>query len=359
MRLTLLYLCMALSTCLRTQAQRGINIEATVDTIINAEMKKGNIPGMAVAIVQNGNVLLEKGYGVRAVNGKEPVDKNTVFAIGSVSKALTAIGIMTLVQQNKIILDSPAVKYLPIIDKKWSMITVKEFMTHTSGIAEVKPGKGLQFQQALAKVEALPMKHTPGTVYEYNDFNYAVMGALLAQVAAQDYLPFMQAKVFNKASMKYTGVGVHSSDTATGYLEKNGVWYPRIYQWKPEDYGVSSGGLQSTINDFVGLSQALRKYDIINAATTAIMWTPFTSSIPVTPGWFLSMAGNNVVIDKNGFGTGIGCMCDFKIVPSKNIYVVIMMNKDLQGSATGPSGVTNQIIHKCFNLPFPKAGPNN
>lgn len=292
MRLTLLYLSIALSACLHARAQKSVNIEATVDSIITQEMNIKGIPGMAVAIVQNGNVLLEKGYGLREEGKSPPVDKNTVFPIGSVSKALTAIGIMILVQQNKINLDSPAVKYLPIIGQTWSTITVKEFMTHTSGIAKVKPGKNVSFDSALAEVEAVPVKHRPGKTEEYNDFNYAVMGALLAQVARQPYLTFMKSNIFDKASMKYTGVGIKSSDTATGNVYiKNGKLKHIIYRWESSDYGVSSGGLQSTISDFVNLSQALRKYEIISAATTTVMWTPFSSKILATPGWFLRRAG--------------------------------------------------------------------
>jgi len=79
------------------------------------------------------------------------------------------------------------------------------------------------------------------------------------------------------------------------------------------------------------------------------MWTPYSAKLSNTPGWHSRMAGNDIVIHKGGGGTGIGSVCDYKIVPSQELYIIVMANK--ANNKISPADITDEILLKCFNIP--------
>src|SRR5262249_44332417 len=109
-----------------------------IDTIVNTLIAMYHIPGVALALVQNGQVIYTKGYGYRDYVAKLPVTPKTVFSIGSITKSFTGLDIAQLVDAGKIDLDTPVIKYLP--DFKLSdpdatkVLTVREVISHSSGL---------------------------------------------------------------------------------------------------------------------------------------------------------------------------------------------------------------------------------
>ncbi|HTJ10834.1 MAG TPA: serine hydrolase domain-containing protein [Dinghuibacter sp.] len=334
------------------------NVGPKVDAIIQRVMTQDAIPGMAVAVIKDGNVLYQQAYGVRSIDGSAKTDVHTAFSIGSVSKAFTAIGLMRLVQAHQLNLDDPIKKYMPTLPAAWLNITVRQFMAHTSGIPEVKGAKDPDFNNTAAAAGAKPLVFQPGARGQYNNFNFAIMGKLIEAVSGMDYLAYMRQQVFTPAGMTSTGVGLSTGDVSTGQLDRNGKEVAIKSHFKPGDYGVASGGLQTTLADAIQLCQALQKNTLLQKATTTTMWTPYSTRVTYTPGWESRMAGSTLVIHKGGGGTGIGSLCDIKVVPSQNIYVVVMINKDKIKDS--PSGITDEILKQCFNLPEgPKGQPEN
>ena len=122
----------------KPEKQPGGNIaEAAADPIIVPAMRQKQFPGLILGVVKDGQVVVKKGYGVKSFASGEAPDENTVFYIGSLSKALTAVGAMLLVEQGKLDLDAPAGNYLKGLPKSWQPITVKQFMAHQSGIPQL------------------------------------------------------------------------------------------------------------------------------------------------------------------------------------------------------------------------------
>jgi len=329
------------------------NISKKVDNIITKAMTSESFPGVAVAVIQDGKVLYKNTYGVRSVNGPAKPDDNTVFSIGSVSKAFTAVGLMLLVQENRIALDDPIKKYVKGLPAEWQNITIRQYMTHTSGIPELKGEKdNSSFEQTLSMAASSKMSFRPGAREQYNNFNFAVMGKLIESVTNMDYLSFMQKRVFNPAGMATSGLKPATKDVSTGQLEKNGKLVAIETHFNPGDYGIPSGGLQTTLADFIQLSQTLYKGTLLKKKTINAMWTPYSNSLSNTPGWHSRMAGKEIIVHKGGGGTGIGSVCDYKIVPSRNLYVMIMINK--ARNAVSPADLTDDILFQCFGIPKQK-----
>jgi len=316
-------------------------------------MAKHDTPGLMIAVVNRGRVVVERGYGVKQLGSPEPPDRDTVFYIGSVSKAVTAVGAMLLVQQGKLDLDQPVERYLKNLPPRWGRIKVRQFMTHTSGIPQVPKSKS--FADAVARVANLPFKFPPGADQEYNNFNFSVVGQVMEALSGMSYLDFMRQNVFAPLHMKHTGVNVDSPDQATGYHDAPGgrrAGGPDIVL-----YGVPSGGLQSTVADLLELDAAIRDGRVLRPATVKAMFEPTVppgSHHPwsYTPGWQSRQAGGTQVIAKNGGVTGFISM--WQIAPSRGISVIMLWNLAHKGNDFW--GETAQILEDGFHVPKAQAG---
>lgn len=337
-------------------AQQGISEK--IDRIVTKAMAEEKFPGMAVAVVQDNKVLFQKVYGVKSSAKKEPVNDNTIFSIGSVSKAFTGVAIMQLVQEGKIGLDDPIKKYMKNIPPAWGNITIRQYMTHTSGIPDVKGEKDKgSFEETLKQAGKQPMSFTPpAKKQQYNNFNFAILGKLIETVSGQTYVDYMTTHIFKSLQMNRTGVKVDARNVAMGHLNKNGQWKELETHFTPGDYGVPSGGLQTTLTDFIKFSQALGSYSLLNAKTTNVMWTPYSKKLSNTPGWHSRTAGNDLVVHKGGGGTGIGSVCDFAIVPSRKLFVIVMANK--ANNKISPANIADDILFRGFQIPKDTNGAN-
>jgi CubicO group peptidase (beta-lactamase class C family) len=306
---------------------------------------------MAVAVIRNGKVIFRKTYGVKSEENKGDINENTVFSVGSVSKAFTGIGVMLLVQKGKIALDQPVKKYMKnLLPEKWGDITIRQFLTHTSGIPDLKGEKNTEsFEQTIAGARNSPMAFSPGKKQQYNNFNFAVLGKLIETVSEMSYLDYMNRNIFQPLQMNRTNVNTADKNIAMGHLSKNGKMKEMETHFNPGDYGVPSGGLQTTLSDFIKLSQGLNENKILDKKTTALMWTPYSDKLSNTPGWHSRMIKKEIIIHKAGGGTGIGSTCDLKIVPSRKIYIIVMTNK--ANNAISPSDISDDILLKCFDIP--------
>lgn len=333
--------------CLYAQKEIGEKI----DKIITKTMAQEGFPGMAVAVVQDNKVIFQKVYGVKSHKTKEPVNDNTIFSIGSVSKAFTAVAIMQLVQKGKIALDDPIKKHMKNIPPAWSNITIRQFMTHTSGLPDVKGEKDKEsFEETLKQTGKRPMSFTPpGKKQQYNNFNFAILGKLIETVSGMPYLDYMTTYILKPLQMNRTGVLSDAKNVALGHLNKNGDWKEMETHFAPGDYGIPSGGLQTTLTDFVKFTQALTANSLLNSKTTSSMWMPYSKKLSNTPGWHSRTAGNELVIHKGGGGTGIGSVCDFAVVPSRKLFVMIMANK--ANNNLSIANIADDILLKGYQVP--------
>ena len=234
----------------RAAAGSDQQIRAEADRIVQQMMSQNGIPAVVLAVVKNGRVVLEKGYGVKSTDSNQPPDENTVFYIGSLSKAITAVGAMLLVDKGKLNLDESASRYMKDLPRNWSRITVRQFMTHTSGIPDLPKRQKKQedtIQQAFRLAAGLPMSFEPGTKEEYNNFNFAVIGHLIEEISGQSYSDYMRENLFGPLGMNHTGGGIldRFPNRAAGYNGVGGNLRPGVFD--VQEFGWPSGGLATTL----------------------------------------------------------------------------------------------------------------
>ncbi len=325
------------------------HIETVADRIVGDAMQRLQIPGLILGVVENGTVVLTKGYGVKKLGTNDVPDENTVFAIGSVSKALTAVGTMMLVDKGKVNLDEPIGSYLHGLPPAWEKITVRQYMTHTSGIPDFP--KSRTFQEAVRRVANKPLQFPPGTQQKYTNANFAVIGQMIEAVSGQAYEAYMHDNVFGPLGMNSTGSYKQflKGDHATGYQGQG----PQQHEAEPTvaEYGIPSGGLVSTLSDLLKLDAALLQQKLMSPATYKEM---YTRTIPpgarqpwhFTPGWQARMAGQDEIIAKNGMVAGFGCQWQF--VPARQIAVIMIWN--LSAKNADLWAATAQILWQGFGL---------
>ena len=118
----------------QTREDRGA--AARIDRVVNQQMLANKIPGVSLAVLRKGKVILLKSYGLADVEHRVPVTPLTVFQSGSIGKQFTAAAVMILVQENKLSLDDKISKYFPDVPATWKDITVRHLLTHTSGLGD-------------------------------------------------------------------------------------------------------------------------------------------------------------------------------------------------------------------------------
>ncbi|WP_347251513.1 serine hydrolase domain-containing protein [Legionella sp.] len=284
-------------------------LEQQIDQIVAANRKLYSIPGLALAVLQNGKPILLKGYGFADIQSQQAVGTDTLFAIGSVSKVITALGVMMLVQQGKINLDDSVLRYIPNAPQTWQGVTIRQLLSHTSGIPQHQ-GPYLPWNQIWQKMAQTPMQFPPGTSVKYNNFGYIVLDRAIENVSNQSLSDFFQNTIFQPLNMNQTGFPstLFPSGLATGYQLNNGVINPNPNK-KPWQQMWGSGGIVSSINDMAKLDAALSAGELLSSSSYKQMWSPtfLKNGQPAGKndwawalGWQVTYDHDKFVVFKNG-----------------------------------------------------------
>jgi CubicO group peptidase (beta-lactamase class C family) len=244
-----------------------------VDEIVSEQMSKQHIPGLALAVIQDGKILRFSGYGVSNLEWRTPVTAKTVFAIASVSKQFLAAGAMVLVQEGKLSLDESVASYLTDAPPNWRPITTRELLTHTSGLPANVPGENpfetRPLLDSIRSAYGAPLSFPPGKQWQYSNLGYYVLAEILSRTSGDPWLEFMRRRLFQPLGMSATQTtNTAVPNRATGY-EWDGQRFRRARGWGLRP----SGAYQSDVDDLAKWDAALRREVPLSSATKAVMWT--------------------------------------------------------------------------------------
>ena len=186
-------------------AQQGL---AGLDDDVRRIMGDWEVPGVAVAVIQGDEVTYAKGFGVREIGGTDPVDENTIFAVGSTSKAFTAAAMAMLVDEGKVSWDDPVIDHLPTFQLSDPYITrdlrVRDLMSHNSGLLR---GDRLWYASGRTREEVLQqVRHQPVTfrlrsTFQYNNTTWIAAGELIEAVSGMSWDDFVATRIFRPLGM--------------------------------------------------------------------------------------------------------------------------------------------------------------
>src|SRR5690242_11726102 len=174
-------LCLLPLTCF---AQDGVATK--IDDYIQAEMKAQQIPGVSVAVMKNGEIVLAKGYGLANIEHQVPVKPETIFQSGSMGKQFTATAVMMLVEEGKLSLDDKITKFFPDAPEAWRNITIRHLLTHTSGMGDYPDDFDLRRDytedELVQRIKSVPLAFQPGEKWSYSNLAYVTLGVLIHKV---------------------------------------------------------------------------------------------------------------------------------------------------------------------------------
>lgn len=309
------------------------------DEYVRAQMRERHIPGAAIAVIKNGKIIKAEGYGLASVEFNVPVTKDTVFEIGSISKQMTAAAIMLLVEDGKINLDEKISKYLPDTPDSWSKVTVRNLLTHTSGIKTYTGLSGFELTKRLKRVEfikalgAYPLDFEPGASWKYSNSGYNLLGFIIESVSGKSYWEFMREKIFNPLGMTKTvdrDPQYIIPNRATGYEWTNGKLVGRDYDLTDV---FSAGAIVSTVTDLAKWDAALRDDTLLKKDSKRQIWTPFVLNdgkpFPYGFGWNIGEFRGHHLISHGGQTAGFAANISRYI--DDDLTVIVLTNLGDQG----------------------------
>lgn len=232
---------------------------AAIDAYVAAQMQSMRIPGLALSIVKDNQVIYLRGYGVADPAGR-PVTPQTPFIVGSITKSFTALALMQLVEQGKVELDAHVQRYIPwfrFADPDASArLSLRHLLYHTSGISryvgrELLAGQGdTSLEQRVRELSTFKPLNTVGEVFEYSNANYLVVGLIIEVVSGQSYGEYIREHIFTPLQMHHSFVSETSArqDGMTrGYRWWFGVPFPANIPYLPD--ALPAGFLLSSAED--------------------------------------------------------------------------------------------------------------
>ncbi len=314
-----------------------------VDDFIHDAVARQPIPGLALEVLQHGQVVKRAGYGLADIEWQIPVTPETEFEIGSVTKQFTAAGILLLAQEGKLSVDDHIAKYLRDVPATWEPITIRQLLTHTSGLPNYTSFGGFEFSrhltqaQFIREIAAHPLLSPPGSIWSYCNTGFNLCGYIIENISGQRYWDFMRERVFAPLGMTNTT----SRDPrqiiarrAHGYeTDADGHFVNR-------DYDItdifSAGAIVSTVDDLAKWSDSLDSHRLLLDATEQEMWTPVRLSNGQTHdygfGWFLDPWHGHQNIGHSG--TTDGFSASLQRFPQDQLVIIVLTNSNESGIAT-------------------------
>jgi CubicO group peptidase (beta-lactamase class C family) len=337
-------------------ADAGATPLAGLDAFVEEAMEAWRVPGLAIAVVRDGEVILARGYGVRRQGDPARVDADTLFAIGSSSKAFTAACVAFLVDDKKVEWDDPVTQHLPgfqLHDPYATReLTVRDLLTHRSGLArgdQLWYGSGFDRAEILERVRHLEPSWSFRSRFGYQNLMFLAAGELYAAVAGESWDDCVERRVFAPLQMKRSVTSVDPlpkiDNVATPHDEIDGTVEP--VAWRDLDNVAPAGSINSSVREMAawvelqldgGRADGGRR--VLSEEAVTEMHTPqmvirkegswalyFPASRLITYGlgWFVTDYRGEVVVEHGGSIDGMRALVS--TIPERDLGLVVLTNR--------------------------------
>ena len=340
-----------------------------IDDFIQARLQSGKIPGIALLVMKDGAIAKQQGYGFANLELRVPVTPDTIFQSGSTGKQFAAAGILLLAEAGKLNLDDRLAAYYPDAPAAWHRITIRQLLTHTSGIkdyTELESGdldfrKDYTDDELLAVMQKLPIEFEPGTQWSYSNSGYLILGLLMTKLTGKDYSDFLAERLFKPLGMQTTRLISERdiiANRAAGYqLDEHGTVVNQDWV-APGLNRTADGALYFSIRDLAAWERALEARSFMSEQSFAAWWTAasFTngSRYPYGFGWSLGEQRGEPVIEHSGSWQG------FKVAiwryPNQRLAVMVLTNSANANPSAIARGVAGLVDH-ALAARLPAAAP--
>ncbi len=307
----------------------------------------------SILVARNGQPVVSKGYGMANNELDVPNTPQTVFRLGSVTKQFTAMAIMILQERGKLGVSDPVCKYLSECPAAWQPLTVKNLLTHTSGIPNytsfpdfaktaVLPTSSAEM---FGQLKDKPLEFAPGEKFAYSNSGYYVLGLIIERTSGKSYADFLQENIFTPLGMKQTGYDNPLKiikNRAAGYARQGGEIINASYMDMSIPY--AAGALYSTTEDLLRWDQALYTEKLVSRKSLDEIFTPLKSEYGY--GWSIGKKFDRQVIAHGG---GIyGFATEIVRFPADRVTVIVLSN--VQAAPAGK--IANDLAAIVFGVAY-------
>jgi CubicO group peptidase (beta-lactamase class C family) len=351
---------------------------ADIDRLATRTLKEFSVPGIAVGIIKDGKVVLAKGYGVRAQGGADPVDANTLFAIGSNTKAFTTAALAILVDEGKIHWDDRVIDYLPDF-RMWDPYVTREFrirdlLTHRSGLGT---GAGdLMFvtptdftrSDLLRALRYLKPVSSFRSRFAYDNLLYVIAGQIIPAATGQSWEAFVTSRILQPLHME--GCAVDDTRLGSNVAAPHVIEEGRLTKIAPLSIPLVAPagaincnvtGMLKWMSTQLGHGKSPDGVQLFSATQSAEMWSPQTllptagnDRLTLTHTHFASYGLGWSLEDIDGYervshnGGLPGMVTHVSLIPELNLGVVVLTN---QQQPAALEAVSMQIIEAYAGVP--------
>ena len=306
---------------------------------MNAAVKVDGFSG-SVLVARDGKPIVSKGYGMANIELSVPNSPQTVFRLGSITKQFTGMAIAMLQERGKLSVSDSVCKYVADCPSAWKPITVKNLLTHTSGITNYTafPDFAKTTISPITNAEMIgilkekPLDFAPGEKFSYSNSGYYVLGEIIEKTSGKTYADFLQENIFTPLGMNDTGYDnplTIIKNRASGYQRQSGEVINASYMDMTVPY--AAGSLYSTTGDLLLWDQALYTDKLLTNKSLEESFTPLEGDSGYAYGWGIGKKFNRKSISHGG---GIyGFATDISRFPDDKVTVVVLTN--IQGSPAG------------------------
>lgn len=339
--LSILYLC-----AFASGQARPDRFKEQLEPIINQVMQQTGMPGFAIAIVDNEKLVYSAGFGARKLGTKEQISARSLFHMASITKPFVATSIMQLWEQGKIDLDAPLLKYVPyfrLADERYKKITIRQMLSHISGIPDVQDYEWDKpqyddgaLERYVRSLGSQSLIFEPGTKFQYSNMAFEVLGDVIAKVSGMSFEDYVKSNILEPLGMKDSTLLVKKADpqllvtphvaNLSYEVEVSKVFpYNRMHSPSSTLYSnVLDMSRWATANMNRGELEGTR---ILKSSTYDLMWKPPAQQFQqIGISWFLAKHKELMVVRHSGGDTGF--VSNLVLLPEKRVAVVMMSNYD-------------------------------
>lgn len=344
--------------------------EKKLDELIQNTLKTFDVPGMSVGIIKDGKIIYSKGFGVRSLTTKQPMDDNTLVGIASNSKAFTCTALAILADEGKLNWDDKVSKYIPefqMYDPYVSQnVTIKDLVTHRAGLGLGQgdlmffpEGGNLTVNDIIHNVRYLKPENPFRTTLDYNNIMFIVAGEVIHRVSGLSWADFIEQKIMKPVGMNSSFGSYNRAKTVANKIDAHapvdGKAIAVPHDWN--ETGNAAGGIMSNIKDMTTWAEFLLNNftskdgkKLVSDKNVQQLWSLQipdkvamknsydTSFYGYGLGWFLSdVKGHKQVQHTGGL---IGTVTQFTLIPDMKLGIVVLTN---QQSGVAFNTITNTV----------------
>lgn len=303
-----------------------------------------SIPGMQMTIIRDGILIYSGTFGYSNITKKIPVKPYTKFRIASVSKVITAITAMKLLEMQKMSLDSTIQAYLPKYPVAKYPITIRELLSHTSGIRHYRdnefsnPKHYKTMEKYLNTFMYDSLLFEPRTTSKYSSFGYLVLGSIIERITGMKFQKFVEKTILNPLKITRTLPDDKKKDIPqrTEFYMKDDESVIRRCPEYDVSYKIPTGGYLSTSYDIAYLCSKLLEGQVVNDSLKNLYLTPVKLKNGTDAFWTLGLRWSKHSNNKPGYfwqlGSSFGCSSAVAFSPQSSIVVCWITNMNINWS---------------------------